>query len=76
MKRIVDMEIALPYIPLITWPEEMGMATRTLIGTAFGCIIGNLIIAAFFKDWATCFDRSCFQCVALTAVALNMWVST
>jgi hypothetical protein len=76
MKRIVDTEIALRYIPLATWPEEMEMVTRTLISTAVGCIIGNLIIAAFFKDWATCFDRSCFQCVALTAVALNMWVST
>jgi len=70
------MEIALPYIPLTTWPEEMGMVTRTLISTAVGFIIGNLIIAAFFGDWGACFDRSFFQCVALTAMALNMWVST
>jgi hypothetical protein len=79
MKRIVDMEIALRYIPLATWPEEIGMVTRTLINTrtfintAAACIVGNLVAATFFGDWEACCERAFWQCVALALAAFNMW---
>ena len=47
--------------------------TKTLVGTAIGCMLANFLIACFTHEWSVAFDRSYFQGVAVATVAFNRW---